>query len=233
MKRSLQYGTKEIVFTLAYQKRKSLGIKVHPDTTVHVLAPVDTNETDILKKVKAKAPWVLKQIDHFNSFRPATPPRRFINGETHLYLGRQYRLKIIPDTVNVIKAYRGQICIHSMDPAKDALEKQLQKWYRQRASIIFEEMLEEVLPKFKKYKIQKPTLVIRKMSKRWGSCTPARKIILNTELIKAPKGSIEYVIIHELTHLVHRNHTKPFFDLLSRIIPDWKKWKERLEYRLA
>jgi predicted metal-dependent hydrolase len=120
-----------------------------------------------------------------------------------------------------------------MNPTKVALEKQLQQWYRQRASIIFEEMLEEVLPKFKRYKIQKPALVKRKMSKRWGSCTPTGKIILNTELIKAPKGSIEYVVIHELAHLVHHNHTKPFFDLLSRILPDWKKWKNRLEYCLA
>jgi predicted metal-dependent hydrolase len=81
----------------------------------------DTNEIDILKKVKAKAPWILKQIVHFNSFRPVTPPRRFINGETHLYLGRQYRLKIISDTVNVIKAYRGQLCIHSKNRTKDTL----------------------------------------------------------------------------------------------------------------
>ena len=63
--------------------------------------------------------------------------------------------------------------------------------------------------------------------------TAAGKIILNTELIKAPKGSIEYVVVHELAHLVHHNHTKPFFDLLSRILPDWKKWKDRLEYSLA
>ena len=94
-------------------------------------------------------------------------------------------------------------------------------------------MVEEILPKFKKYKIQNPTLNIRPMSKRWGSCTPSGKIILNTELIKAPKGSIEYVIIHELTHLVHRNHTKSFFDLQNRIMPDWKKWKDRLEYSLS
>ncbi len=233
MKRSLQYGTKEIVFILSYQSRKSLGIKVHPDTSVHVLAPVDANETEILRKVKAKAPWILKQIAHFNSFRPATPPRRFINGETHLYLGRQYRLKISPDTVNHIKAYRGLLCIHSTNPTKEVLEKQLQTWYRQRASIIFEEMLEEVLPKFKRYKIQKPDLVIRKMSKRWGSCTPDGKIILNTELVKAPKGSIEYVVVHELCHLIHRNHTKPFFNLINRVLPDWKKWKERLEYCLV
>ncbi|MBD0331200.1 MAG: M48 family metallopeptidase [Chitinophagaceae bacterium] len=71
------------------------------------------------------------------------------------------------------------------------------------------------------------------MSKRWGSCTPAGRIILNTELIKAPKGSIEYVIIHELCHLVHHNHTKAFQSLQSRMLPNWRKWKDRLEYSLA
>jgi len=71
------------------------------------------------------------------------------------------------------------------------------------------------------------------MAKRWGSCTKAGKIILNVELIKAPKGSIEYVIIHELCHLVQHNHTKAFFDLQNIMMPDWKKWKERLEYCLA
>ncbi len=233
MDRNLIYGAKKIPFTLTYQNRKSLGIKVHPDTSVHVSAPEGTAEKEVMIKVKTKAPWIVKQIDRFNSFRPSTPPRRFINGETHLYLGRQYRLKIMPDTINIVKAYRGQIFMHSIDTSKDALEKQLQQWYRQRASIIFEEMLEDVLPKFRKYKIQNPTLVIRKMSKRWGSCTPGGKIILNTELIKAPKGSIEYVIVHELCHLVHRNHTKSFFDLLARILPDWEKWKNRLEYSVV
>ena len=71
------------------------------------------------------------------------------------------------------------------------------------------------------------------MAKRWGSCTPNGKIILNPELIKAPKGSIEYVIIHELCHLIHHNHTKAFYNLQQRMMPDWKKWKERLEYSLV
>lgn len=233
MKHHFQFGSKRIDFTLAFQNRKSLGIKVHPDTTVHVLAPDALSETDILKKLKTKAPWILKQIDHFNTFRPATPPRRFVNGETHLYLGRQYRLKIVADTTNVIKAYRGQLFIHATDATKEELEKQLQHWYKEKAERVFEELLDEVLPKFRKYKISKPNLTIRTMSKRWGSCTPGGKIILNLELIKAPKGSIEYVITHELCHLVHHSHTKPFFDLQNRILPDWKKWKDRLEYCLA
>lgn len=233
MQHQIKFGSQKIDFSLKYVKRKSLGIKVHPDTSVEVLAPIDAFENDVLKKMKAKAPWILKQQLSFHSFLPSTPPRKFVNGETHLYLGRQYRLKIVPASINIIKAYRGQLFIHTTNTSPETLEAQLHHWYRLRAIIIFDELLNEVFPKFKRYKIVKPTMSIRKMKKRWGSCTSAGKIILNTELIKAPKGSIEYVVIHELCHLVHRNHTKLFFNLLNRMLPDWKKWKERLEYSLA
>jgi predicted metal-dependent hydrolase len=229
----MKFGSRPIVFNLEYRKRKSLGIKVHPDCSVEVLAPMAAKEEQVFERIKLKAPWILKQIDHFNTYKPSTPPRRFINGETHLYLGRQYRLKIVPDNVDVVKAYRGQLWMHSQNPKLETLQGQLDKWYKQRASTVFSELLEEVLPKFKRYRISEPVLTIRTMSKRWGSCTPAGKIILNTELIKAPKRSIEYVIIHELCHLVHHNHTKAFQNLLIKMMPDWKKWKERLEYSLV
>lgn len=232
MLHQIKFGSRSIVFNLEHKKRKSLGIKVHPDNHVEVLAPFGAKEEKILEKVKEKAPWILKQIDHFNSYKPATPKRRFINGETHLYLGRQYRLKIVPDSKNIIKAYRGQLWMHTIDTKQDALKLQLDKWYKQNATIVFNELLEEVFPKFNRYKIKKPSLAIRYMSKRWGSCTSTGKIILNTELIKAPKGSIEYVIVHELSHLVHHNHKKAFQGLQLRILPDWEKRKNRLECML-
>jgi predicted metal-dependent hydrolase len=76
-------------------------------------------------------------------------------------------------------------------------------------------------------------LSLRNMPTRWGSCTPKGKIILNPELIKAPKGCIEYVIIHELCHLVHHDHTQKFIDLQTKVMPDWEKWKMKLEKLLA
>jgi predicted metal-dependent hydrolase len=233
MQHQIKFGSKNIVFNLEYRKRKSLSIKVHPDNNVEVLAPLAARESQVFEKVKLKAPWILKQVDHFNSYKPSTPPRRFINGETHLYLGRQYRLKIVPGNEDVIKAYRGQLWIHSRNPKPEILKVQLDQWYKQKAYVIFNELMEELLPKFKRYRIIMPALTIRAMSKRWGSCTPSGKIILNSALIKAPKGSIEYVIIHELCHLVHYNHTKEFQRLQSRMLPDWRKWKDRLEYSLV
>lgn len=232
MQDEIKFGSRTVVFNLEYRKRKSLGIRVHPDTRVEVLAPVDAKKDKVLERVKKKAAWILKQIDQFNSYKPAAPKRRFINGETHLYLGRQYRLKIVSDKKNEVKAYRGQLFIHAVNTQSEALRRQLDLWYKQRANFIFNELLDEVLPKFNRYKIKKPILLIRYMSKRWGSCTALGKIILNTELIKAPKGSIEYVIVHELSHLVHHNHTKAFQHLLNKVMPEWRKRKDRLEESL-
>jgi predicted metal-dependent hydrolase len=233
MQHQLTFGSRIIDFTLHYRKRKSLGIKVHPDGLVEVLAPLTAKQNEVVEKVRQKVPWIQKQIDQFNTYKPATPVRRFVNGESHLYLGRQYRLKIVPDAENVIKAYRGQLWMHAVLTNREALKEQLEEWYKQKAAVVFHELLEETLPKFNRYNIKKPILVIRAMSKRWGSCTPSGKIILNPALIKAPKGSIEYVIIHELSHLVHHNHGKAFQNLQSRILPNWKKWKDRLEYSLV
>lgn len=233
MKRRLQFGNRTIEFRLYHQERKSMTIRVHPDQTVEVLAPLEADEATVRTKLLKKTPWILKQLDFFSAYKPATPPRRFVNGETHLYLGRQYRLKIVPDEEDSVKAYRGQLWMHAVNTAPDALKKQLNRWYQEKAALVFNELLEEVLPRFNRYKIDRPQLSIRFMTKRWGSCTPAGRIILNTELVKAPKGSIEYVIVHELSHLVYYNHAKEFLALQTRMLPDWEKWKAKLEHMLA
>ena len=229
----VNYGSKSIEYNLSFATRKSLGIKVLPDGLVSVIAPNDTSLIDINKKVKLKANWILKQQAFFCSYKPNTPTRKFVNGETHLYLGRQYKLQIIEDTINEIKIYRGAMIMKTKKVNPEYLEKKLNEWYKEKAIFHFEELLDSSLEKFNKYKIEKPILDIRLMQKRWGSCTKSGKIILNTELIKAPKGSIEYVVIHELCHLVHHNHNKEFYDLQNRLSPNWEKWKEKLEHALS
>lgn len=229
----VDYGSKSIEYKLSFADRKTLGIKVFPDGLVSVIAPIDTNLIDIHKKVKLKANWILSQQAFFCSYKPNTPPRRFVNGETHLYLGKQYRLKIIEDAINEIKIYRGAMIIKSKKTNPEYLEKKTNEWYKEKAILHFEKLLNNSLEKFNRFNIEKPILEIRLMQKRWGSCTRSGKIILNSELIKASKGSIEYVIIHELCHLVHHNHNKDFYNLLNTISPNWEKWKEKLEQTLS
>lgn len=225
----LNYGSKCIEYKLIFTARKSLGIKVLPDGLVNVIAPNDSSITDIHTKVKSKAKWILKQQLFFDNFKPHSPARKFINGETHLYLGRQFKLQIIESTTNEIKIYRGEMIIKTKKSNPEYLERKLNEWYKDKAIQIFDEILTHSIVKFEKYKIERPTLEIRLMEKRWGSCTKSGKVILNTELIKAPKGSIEYVIIHELCHLIHYNHTQKFYELQTKLMPDWEKWKIKLE----
>ncbi|HEX2845396.1 MAG TPA: SprT family zinc-dependent metalloprotease [Chitinophagaceae bacterium] len=233
MKQQIKFGDRLIDFDLELSKRASLSIKVTPDGLVRVLAPENIKQIELLQKIKAKGAWVIEQLDHFNSFRPLMPSRRFINGETHLYIGRQYRLRIVSNDQNVVKAYGGQLWIYTTKTSLKALEEILYKWYKEKATALFQKIFLEVLPKFKRYNIGLPPVIIRKMATRWGSCSPNGVITLNIELIKVPRGCIEYVIIHELCHLVHYNHTKAFFDLQVKLMPDWKKWKERLEHALT
>lgn len=226
----LTFGSKEINYELSYQDRKTLGIRVYPDCKVKVIAPYHTSKEKLQSKLKEKAPWIIRQQLDFLSYHPLTPPRQYVNGETHLYLGRQYKLRIEEAVQNEVKLLRGRLLVFKKNNTKaDSLVKE---WYREKAHIHFRETLQKILPLFSKYRIVEPELLIRQMPTRWGSCTPKGKVILNPELIKAPKGSIEYVIIHELCHLIHHNHTKAFYGLQETIMPDWKKWKERLEHTL-
>lgn len=226
----MTFGSREINYELSYQNRKTLGIRVYPDCKVKVIAPYDTTEEKLKIKLREKAPWIIKQQLEFLSYHPLTPPRKYINGETHLYLGRQYKLRIENAVKNEVNLFRGRLLVLQKDNA--SARNLLTEWYREKASTHFEETLKKILPLFTRYNINQPELQIRQMPTRWGSCTPKGKVILNPELIKAPRGSIEYVITHELCHLIHHNHTRAFYDLQETLMPDWKKWKERLENTL-
>jgi len=231
MKAKIQFGSRQVDFHWEYSNRKSLGITVTPDLEVLVKAPVDTSIEKIKEKVSKKAPWIIKQQNFFLAFHPKTPPRRFISGETHLYMGRQYRLKVINRNDEGVKLKGKFIEVRTID--KTRARQLVNKWYLQNAKIKFHAIAQQLIEKFKKHKVQPSSIVLREMPTRWGSCTPKGKLILNPELIKAPKGCIEYVIIHELCHLVYRDHTKKFIDLQTKEMRDWGKWKMRLEKLLA
>ena len=183
------------------------------------------------EKLTKKAPWIIKQQSFFLSFHPKTPARKYIGGETHLYLGRQYLLKIEANNRDLVKLKGKFIKVNTSDKAR--VKALVKDWYLYHAKSGFNKIAQPLIEEFKKYKVQPDAIVLREMPTRWGSCTPKGKIILNPELIKAPKGCIEYVIIHELCHLIYHNHTQKFIDLQTKVMPDWEKWKSKLENLLA
>lgn len=231
MTSSIKFGSNKINFNLDYSNRKTLGITVKPDLSVLVKAPINTSVDIIKTKLYKKAPWIIKQQSFFLTFHPKTPTRKFIGGETHLYLGRQYRLKIIKGKEESVKLKNGFIEVHTLNKLK--AKKLVTHWYLERARIKLNSIAKSVIAKFKVYNVEPSSIVFRSMPTRWGSCTPKGKIILNPELINAPKGCIEYVIVHELCHLIYHDHTKKFIELQAKQMPDWEKWKMKLEKLLA
>lgn len=167
----------------------------------------------------------------FLAFHPKTPKRRYISGETHLYLGRQYRLQVIDSNKNEVH-YKGRY-FELLTDNRAKGEKLMKQWYLQRSKIKFAEFAESLIEKFKNLDVEPSGIYLQDIPTRWGSCTPQGKIILNPELIKAPKACIEYVIVHELCHLIHRDHTQKFIALQTKMMPDWKRWRTKLENLLA
>ncbi len=229
MGNSVQYGKTIIYYNLKRANRKTLAIEVHPDLSVVVIAPMESTLTDIEAKLIKRGQWVLKQWQYFESFLPRTPKREYVSGETHLYLGRRYVMKVIDYDSNLVKLQGGQLKVFVNGSINATARDVLAGWYKSRGEKILSKHLLKNLNLFESYNIEEPQLVIRRMKKRWGSLTPTRKLILNPELIKTPVKCVDYVIVHELCHLIHPNHSKKYYELLSYLMPDWKKWKQRLE----
>ncbi len=224
------YGRQVIPFVLSREKGVRLHITVHPDLRVTVKAPLGKSLDEVKTRVRRRGAWITKQKRFFHQFQPLQPPRRYVSGETHLYLGRQYRLKVVQHNTNSVKLKGRYLWVHVPDKGDSGLIRRLvEQWYRKHAVSIFHKRLDACLEKTKRLQIGSPMLRIRKMKTRWGSCTHAGVITLNTELVKTPLPCIDYAIMHELCHLRLHDHGPAFFRLLARCMPDWPKRKERLD----
>lgn len=230
----VNYGTQDILFELKRSNRKTLAIEVHPDSSVIAIAPFSTKLALIKTKIIKRGQWILKQQTYFEQFLPRTPEREYISGETHLYLGKKYLLKIRKGENNYVKLQGGAFVVTCKNPnQKNIVKKLLAQWYYEHAEIQFKTISEKCFLKFKNQIKEMPPIEIRRMEKRWGSCNAKGKISINPEIIKAPTKCIEYLLIHEMCHLIIRNHTKAFYQLQEEKIPDWERWKSVLENKLS
>ena len=223
----IRYGATIIDYDIEFAQRKTLSICVNPDSSVCLRAPIDATLEQIQQKVHKRASWILKQKRFFESFGTSTTKRQYISGESHLYLGRQYMLRVKESNVNAVH-YQNNIIEIECRHKKDA-GILLQTWYRQRANVKFQEYAQPIIEQFSIYGVKPQSLSIKKMDKRWGYCTIDGHITLNPRLICAPRCCIEYVITHELCHLIYRSHNKEFYALLTKEMPHWEKWKNKLE----
>jgi len=236
-KHTVTYGDKEIEFELERKKVKNVNLNIRPDMTITVSANKNVPLDFIKDFVKEKSSWILKNINYFEKAQPIKKDKKeYVSGESFRYLGRQYRLKVLKaDKKEHVKYFRGFIHIYVRDEDNyKRKEKLMNTWFTDRAEIIFNESLEKMYQLVEKYGISKPELNIREMKARWGSCyRDTNKIILNSQLIKAPKYCIDYVVLHELIHFKYKNHDNNFYTFLTTLMPDWEKRKRILDEKVV
>jgi predicted metal-dependent hydrolase len=229
-RQTLAYGSETIDFSLSFSPRQRLSISVEPHGGVVVKAPAEATFEAVLNQIRKKAGWIIRQRDQFAAFGPAMPPKRYVSGETHRYLGRQYRFRVTRGDLPSVKLAGRFFEIVTPEKSDTAgVRKQLDAWYRRHALKVFGDSLECCMSSSYFRMLASPHWSIRHMKRRWGSCTKDGTILLNLLLIQASPRCIEYVITHELCHLIHHNHNADFFRLLDRVMPDWRERKRKLE----
>ena len=205
---------------------KNITLKVRPNGEAILTTPKAASDEHIKFIIKKRAKWIAKKREFFASFK--TPQKEYVSGEDFRYLGRSYRLKVVQSKEERVKLQRGYLELFVKDKSDlKRKENLIYEWYHEKATLYFFNILQE-FNKIVKQDIK--SVKIRQMKTRWGSCNPYKSYInLNIELIKKPKACIEYVVFHELAHLLYPNHSKKFYDYLTLYMPDWQKRKEILE----
>lgn len=229
-----RYGDREFRYHLCYvpgHKKPFIRVHVHPNGMVQVDAPEAAKLPAIKSAVQRRARWILKQLDDIAERSRHFQPRQWVSGESMLYLGRRFVLKVLQDSDQrkvTCKLIRGQLRVQGKELSPERVQKAVRQWYRDRALNVFQRRLNlmiETLPWTK----TSPTWRIMEMQTQWGSCSSEGAILLNPHLIKAPSLAIDYVLLHELCHLVEHNHSPRFYELLDRFMPEWRSVKEKLD----
>ena len=227
MSEQMQVG--ELVFQLHRKAIKNLHINVlPPDGFVRVSAPQAMTETAIRTAVISRLPWIRRQQQAFAA-QPRQPEREMVSGESHFLWGRKYRLDVVEQMgrhqVRLQSNNRLQLLVQPGTRLENRQEL-LRRFYRDE----LKQQLDNLVgPWCDRLGVQMPILGVKKMKTMWGCCnTQSSRIWINLELAKKPHACLEYILVHELVHLLERHHNERFKSLMDTWLPDWRERRNLL-----
>ena len=210
-------------YRIVYSRRKTIGVTVERDAAVVVHAPIGASEAKVRGAVEAKRFWLYQKVHHKQKYPGHISRKEFVTGTTLLYLGKSYRLEITKDDTEGLQFHSGfYIARHHRSEAG----KLLRDWYIERAQRKLPQRAEAIADALG---VTFNSILISDLRVRWGSCTPKNNLNFNWRLMKAPTFVIDYVIAHELAHLLEPNHTARFWNIVSVQVPRYQAAKEWLK----
>ena len=209
------------------KRRKTIIIQVK-DGLVEVRAPFKIEQKEIDSFILQKNSWINKKLSLQKSIKKPTR-KKFKNEENFQFLGKNLKLKITISENK--KSYIDDKFIYlvlknNKENFKEKIKEKLEIFFRERAKDIFKN---KTLDEAEKIRVTPKKIIVRSYKRRWGSCSYKKDISYNWKLIMAPEKIIHYVVIHELCHLIHFNHSKDFWKSVGKILPDYKSSKEWLK----
>lgn len=224
-------STDNFQYRIIFSRRRTLSIIVSPDKGVIVKAPLRTPVGTIRRFVNEKSDWITKSLKGFNTLIKIDNTEGYSDGDTILLFGIQHKLKLTRSDQYSVRLDDNHTIEASFcdDDNPLIIRAMLESWFKFLAQNKLRGIFREVLTKYRDYGFLPSDFVVRKMKKRWGSCSPGGKIAISYDLIRLDEKYSEYVIIHELCHLRHHNHGSGFYQLLSEIYPGWKNVRDELK----
>ena len=229
MKLKVQYGTKELEFKVEFKDRDTMSISVEPPNYILVVAPTGMPEEDIKGIVKSRGRWIVQKLFEFRNIDAKRVNREFVNGESFMYLGRNYSLQIHVDETlqNNFKAKlsRGKFNVYVKEKSDEIIKEAMESWYREKT----EEQVRKRIKYYQKFFEKKPSdIKVKEQKKRWASCTSKNELLFNWRCGMARATALDYIVVHEMCHMYYKNHSQEFWDLVASVMSDYESRKEWL-----
>lgn len=227
MEVTFMHKNREIRFNIIYRKRKTMSLEIKRDGIINVIAPNGLDKTFIVDKVKNKSDWIIKKLDEIEVLNNNRYTRSYESGDIFLYLGNEYMLEVLVDKTTIgtsVSLENNKLIVRSNSNNKDVIQRALKNWYTDETLGITKERINYYKLFFED---TVTSIKIKDQKSRWASCTYKNEILFNLKCSMMPIQIIDYIVVHEMCHMEHRNHSKDFYLAVERILPDYKervKW---------
>lgn len=210
-------------------KRRTLSINLRPPARIIVRVPMRTPMSKVRQLMMDKSDWIVGHLEKWRNLVPAPEPK-FESGAPYRFLGEALELKFVPGSPEGVRRQGDRLLVICRGiPDAGKIQKLLVAWEREEAEKLFPEIAKRFYPPFAARHCRFPEIRVRRLRSRWGSLSPHNVMLLNLDLIHAPMRAVEYIVLHELCHLVHPHHRADFYDLVASYMPDWKERRALLD----
>jgi predicted metal-dependent hydrolase len=228
------YNSRKIEYKVRYSRRKTIAIHIDTSSNIIVKAPIGTDKNNLKGLVESKSKWIINKLDEMQDYQ--VQKRTYKNGELFLFLGKEYPLDIITDKTiehNRVEIINNSLRVITNTKDKDYIKELIEEFYRKQTRLVIDRRVRY----YQKYFTIEPNNIrVKKQKTRWGSCSSLRNLNFNLKLSMAKLSVIDYIVVHEMSHLIHLNHSKDFWNLVGSVLPNYtdeKDWLKRNGRRLT